>query len=220
EQAAAKLRARGLDVAVSPATAYSTLGWFEDPVLDTMFSGGASALAGTLFHELAHRRIYVRGDTAFNESYARFVELEGVAAWLTAGGKTGEADAWRRRQRLTDAFLELLTGTRSALGALYAVGGEPAELRLEKAGILEQLQANYRRDFGDPATGNGPWDGFFEPPPNNADLALLAQYEDGRCAFAALFRDRGSDWREFHAAVESIARRDDAARRDWLAQGC
>jgi len=87
ERLAARLAGKGNDVAVSPALAYSTLGWFRDPLLDTMFRYSEEQLAGIVFHELAHQKLYVKGDAAFNESYATFIEEIGVMLWLDSSGK-------------------------------------------------------------------------------------------------------------------------------------
>jgi predicted aminopeptidase len=80
-----RLERKGLDVSVSPAGAYSTLGWFSDPLLDTMLTRSDWQLAAYLFHELAHRKLYVRGDTDFNEAYARHVEQIGAVAGQQQG---------------------------------------------------------------------------------------------------------------------------------------
>ncbi|MDP2119767.1 MAG: aminopeptidase [Hoeflea sp.] len=85
-KAAAALQAQGLDVHVSGVTAYSTLGWTSDPLLSTMFRGGEAQLAALIFHELAHQRVYVKDDSAFNEGFAVAVEVSGVRKWLRAAG--------------------------------------------------------------------------------------------------------------------------------------
>ena len=78
EAEATRLRGQGLDVAVAGVPAYSTLGWFDDPVLNTLLRGPDDWLAGTVFHELAHQQLFAKGDTSFNESFASFVEEEGL----------------------------------------------------------------------------------------------------------------------------------------------
>ena len=87
---------RGYDTTVSPAIAYSTLGWFDDPVLNTVIDFSEPRLAGLIFHELAHQKLYVAGDTAFNESFATAVELAGVEAWLAQRGDAGATREYRR----------------------------------------------------------------------------------------------------------------------------
>src|SRR6185295_6312630 len=77
---AEKLRSAGNDVYVGGVPAYSTLGWFDDPLLSTFIRYPDAQLSRLLFHELAHQVAYSRDDTAFNESFAVAVEEEGVRA--------------------------------------------------------------------------------------------------------------------------------------------
>jgi predicted aminopeptidase len=79
-----ELREEGLDVHIAGVTAYSTLGWSSDPLLSTMFLQDRTYLASLVFHELAHQRVYVNDDTAFNEAFAVAVETTGVKKWLRA----------------------------------------------------------------------------------------------------------------------------------------
>ena len=74
----ALLRQQGLDTYIGGVEAYSTLGWFDDPILSSMLRWDDDQVAATIFHELAHQQLYLPGDTAFNESYATFVEREGL----------------------------------------------------------------------------------------------------------------------------------------------
>jgi predicted aminopeptidase len=79
---AAKLAADGLDVHGGGSTAYSTLGYFDDPVLSTMVAGGEQYVASLLFHELAHQQLYIKGDSEFSEAFAMVVEEVGTERWL------------------------------------------------------------------------------------------------------------------------------------------
>ena len=83
---AALKREQGMDVWVSGVEAYSTLGWFDDPILNSMLHWGDERLATLIFHELAHQRFYVKDDTEFNESFASFVEQEGTRQWRAYQG--------------------------------------------------------------------------------------------------------------------------------------
>lgn len=213
DRLAGRLGERGLDVAVVPATAYSTLGWFDDPLLDTMLRGGELRTAAVLFHELAHRRVYAGGDTAFSESYARFVERVGVTEWLLANGRDAELPRWRAALALADRGEALLLDARTALEALYAQDlGEDA-LRAGKAEVLTRLQASLDREAG----GSQAWIGAA---PNNAHLALAASYASGQCHFAALLRSVNGDMRAFHEQVAAIADGDADERARWLNAPC
>src|SRR5215475_3013258 len=79
---AGKLRKKGYDVYIGGASAYSTLGWFKDPVLNTFIFDPEPDLAETIFHELGHQQVFARGDTDFNEAFATTVGQEGARRWL------------------------------------------------------------------------------------------------------------------------------------------
>ena len=102
ERYADSLRRDGYDVFVSGVLAYSTLGWFDDPVLSTFLQLDNARLSALIFHELAHRMLYVPGDTAFNESFATAVEEEGMRRWAAASRAPGLLAEHERRQKLTE----------------------------------------------------------------------------------------------------------------------
>jgi len=138
-----ELRGEGLDVFVSGVPAYSTLGWFDDPVLNTFINYPEHALSRLIFHELAHQVVYVKGDTGFNESFAAAVETEGVRRWIARNGDdTMRADFERAQQRRTQ-FRELLSKYRERLAALYRLPIAPEEMRVRKAQAFSDLQRDY-----------------------------------------------------------------------------
>ncbi|MGH8246394.1 MAG: aminopeptidase, partial [Gammaproteobacteria bacterium] len=111
---ARELESRGLDVFVGGVVAYSTLGWFADPVLDTMTRRGNLELAKVIFHELAHQRLYIEGETDFNEAFADAVALIGVRLWFS--GRLGpEYEAFQRDQQTEDRFTSLMLDYKSRL---------------------------------------------------------------------------------------------------------
>ena len=81
---AARLKKKGYDVYVAGTTAYSTLGWFKDPILNTFVFQPEGELAETIFHEQGHQRVFAGGDTNFNEAFATTVGQEGARRWLRA----------------------------------------------------------------------------------------------------------------------------------------
>src|SRR5512140_485103 len=121
---AQRLVARGDDVNLGGVAAYSTLGWFDDPVLSTFVRYKESELARLIFHELAHQVVYVKDDTAFNESFAVAVEEEGMQRWLSAQASRPDApqlaEEVARAKRLRADFRSLVRTTRDRLKALYA----------------------------------------------------------------------------------------------------
>jgi predicted aminopeptidase len=199
QAAAQELRGQGLDVFVAGVRAYSTLGWFDDPLLNTI-GDSEDAVAGTIFHELAHQVAFADGDTAFNESYASFVEQEGLRRYLD--GTPALADAARRRLERQAAFVAQMLDGRRRLEAIYAGSAPDGEKRRLKQAELARLG----RDVGLP-----PGDEL-----NNARLLPYGLYQAWVPAFAALFREQGGDWAAFHARVRELAELDEDARRQRL----
>ena len=201
---AATLAAEGYDIHVGGVPAYSTIGWFADPVLNTFIHYPEPELARLLFHELAHQVLYVKDDTVFNESFATVVEQIGLARWLDAYGSDADRQRVRQLQRFRADFRVLITRTRSELAALYAAGGTPQKKRERKAELLAALRRAYEAQRVD-------WDGFagydrwFAQPLGNAHLASVAIYTQRVPAFEALFVQNGRDLQRFYAAVRDLA---------------
>ncbi len=184
ERRATRLAEGGYDVAVFPAVAYSTLGWFADPVINTMLAYDDVWLAGLIFHELAHEKLFVRDDTAFNEAYARLVEREGVRRWLRARGEDKRLAQWEADRQRQQAFTDLLLSSRTELIDLYDSGLPEEELAAEKEAAFERLRERIR-DFARDHETNA-YRGWLERDLNNAHLASVATYEAGVAAFAEL----------------------------------
>lgn len=210
EAFAASLRAAGDDVLVYGVVAYSTLGWFDDPVLNTFIERPEPALAGMLFHELSHQRLYLKGDSPFNEGFAQVLEEAGVERWLQ-GHAPGKLDAWREQRRREREFLALLRSTREQLAILYAGNLPDAEKRAEKQRLFAALRLRYqeqRQAWG----GYAGYDRWFEQDLNNARLLSVGTYHDLAPAFRALLRREGGDVPAFLRAVEALAALDPGAR--------
>lgn len=216
---AAKLRDKGYDVSVSPAAAYSTLGWFDDPLVDSMFGNDETDFAGILFHEMAHQELYLPGDTLFSESYAAFVEETGVRLWLEERGQHAAFDTWLERRAARRRIDALLSDSRQQLADLYGKGGPSAEMRLKKSEILERLCA----DLDAAATsGRGAEAGRKDASCaiNNATLALHRSYRGGHCAFARLYEETGRDMQAFHQRARAVSNGSAAERAAWLERPC
>lgn len=220
EKFAGRLAGEGYDTAVSPAIAYSTLGWFEDPLLDTMFRYSDAQLAAFIFHELAHQALYVRGDTAFSESYASFVEETGVRLWLASTGQTALLEDWRKARRAGQDYDGLLRETQSELEALYASGRPEPEMRMEKSRLFETLRQRYLELV------KTRWDGIAYQGPmepgsmNNADLALTNSYRAGICAFEEIYLEAGRDMARFQELAAARAALGTERRQAWLHSPC
>lgn len=202
---AAGLSAEGYDVFVGGVPAYSTLGYFPDPVLNTFVNYPTPHLARLIFHELAHQVVYVRDDSVFNESFAVAVEQEGMRRWLERYGSeqdrtTSGLIAQRRGQ-----FLTLIETYRGRLDALYRSGLPPAEMRVRKAALFGELGDDYHKlkaSWG----GFAGYDRWFAQKPTNALLASVAIYTQNVPAFEALLAREGGDMNRFYAAVRGLAK--------------
>jgi len=175
EAFAASLQRDGLDIYVAGASAYSTLGYFADPVLNTMLAGGEAYIAGVLFHELAHQKFYLRGDSELNEAFATAVQQYGTNAWLAQNGSTEALAAYRRRLDRQAGFSELIAAQRARLAALYATDATPEQMRAAKAQAFAQMREEYagRKDAWG---GVSDYDNWFSQPLNNAQLASVSTY--------------------------------------------
>ena len=197
------LQQQGFDVVVLGVSAYSTLGAFDDPLLSTFIAWPEAELARVLFHELAHQLVYVKDDSAFNESFAVAVEREGVRRWLSAGGRDGELRRYQEARHREQEFARLLGATRARLATLYATKLAPDQMRARKRAAFAELAADpvYRR-----------FPRRFGEAPNNALLASFATYSQRVPAFERLLAERGGELEKFYAEVRALAALDRAER--------
>lgn len=210
------LALQGYDVYVSGVTAYSTLGWSSDPLLNTMFRDDESHLAGVVFHELAHQKLYFRNDSAFNEAFAVAVERTGIEKWH----RENENSAGLRRyhqsvSRMAD-FLNLIGETRRVLDGVYSGTGDQAQKRKAKERAIKRLQANYQHMREKRWGGYDGYDSWFEGPINNAKIAATAVYSDLVPDFLRLFGKCDADYPRFYRAVALLGSVDKAQRATAL----
>lgn len=198
---AAVQRLQGMDVSIGGVEAYSTLGWFNDPIISSMMGWGDERLATLIFHELAHQRVYVKDDTEFNESFASFVEQEGTRQWRASRGLAPDNGAQVQRR---DQFTQLVLDTRTRLENLYALPLPVDQMRQRKAAEFERLRSEYRRLRDREWAGDRRYDAWVNAPMNNARLLPFGLYDQWVPGFAALFRQEGGDWVRFYAEVERL----------------
>jgi predicted aminopeptidase len=218
ERLAADLRQEGYDAHVGGVAAYSTLGWFDDPVLNTFLRHGTQEVARTVFHELAHQLIFVKDDSAFNESFATAVENEGMRRWMAspaaAAGQRADYEAQRARRT---GFAKLMHDYRKKFEALYASPGADATRRQAKAELLEAL----RRDYAALRAGPGGRPGDDKLPAadfNNARLAAFSLYNELVPAFEILLAQENHELPRFYRRVAELAALDKPARCAALAR--
>ncbi len=213
---AQELRGQGYEVRVSGVPAYSTLGWFNDPVLSTFIAYPEAEVARMLFHELAHQVAYAPGDTPFNESFATTVESIGVEQWLDKHGNPDSRERYRQfRQRKRD-FIDLLTQHRQRLEEVFATDISDDEKRNQKALVITSLKQAYHQIRDEKWGGYSGYDQWFNEPITNAHFVLVATYEELVPAFQALHAKSGS-MKKFYANVQAMAKQDKARRRERLA---
>ncbi len=209
-----ELHRDGWETFVAGIPAYSTLGYFDDPLLNTFIYLPRAEVARMIFHELAHQILFVRGDTPFNESFAVTVETVGVRRWLAshpdAAVEYERYDAHRRQ------FRRLVDGYRKRLEALYGGGGTDAE----KARQKDILFAGMRADYDALKAGWGGYNGFdrwFESDLNNAKIGAFSTYNQWVPAFMALLAQEQDDLPTFYKAVKALSKRPEAERNTELA---
>jgi predicted aminopeptidase len=211
QRLAAELRKQGYDAYTGGVPAYSTLGWFKDPVLNTFIRYPDAEIARLIFHELAHQLAYAQGDTTFNESFAVAVEEEGVQRWLTAHGTPEQKTGFDQAQVHRGAFMDIVAQYRARLAQLYSQNLSPAEMRAQKAQAFAQMRADYVQ-LKQGWNGFSGYDWWFSQPLNNAQLASVAIYTQLVPAFQTLLRENGGDLLRFYAEVKRLAALSPVAR--------
>jgi len=216
---AGKLEKKGLEVYVEGVEAYSTLGWFKDPLLNTFIADPAPELAELLFHELAHQRVFISGDTDFNEAFATTVGEEGVRRWLQAKGDSVTYQKYAAGLQRNEQFVQLVMNARQQLKSLYGdkssadcpdpkctrTAEQAARLRQQKELLIAQLRERYAKlkaEWG----GLTSYDHWFAKSLNNAQLNTVAAYYDLVPGFRALLQQQGGDLEKFYQAVRGLGK--------------
>ena len=212
------LQSKGFDVSVGGVAAYSTLGHFDDPILNTMIGWNDVELAAIIFHELTHQMIYIANDADFNEALATTVEDEGVRRWLQSLGRSGELERYELEEKRSLEVVALLSRTREDLRVLYGSGLDPALMRERKAAVLAALRESYARlvqGWGP----HPPFESWFEKGEiNNAYLASIATYYDCVPGFRRELAAVGGDLDAFYRRVRELAKLEQE-KRDALVCG-
>jgi predicted aminopeptidase len=223
----AALAKEGYDVFVGGVEAYSTLGWFRDPVLNTFIQHSPADVAEIIFHELSHQRVFASGDTDFNEAFATAVAEEGVRRWLQAISTTNALQEYLASQQRNEQFVRIVEDAREQLKKVY---GEPGEAkgapvvasdaikREQKEHVIAELKSRYaalKADWG----GSSEFDGWFARPVNNAQLNTIATYYDLVPAFRRLLQAHHGNLEEFFQACDRLAKLKDKDARHRALKG-
>ncbi|MEX2365570.1 MAG: aminopeptidase [Pseudohongiellaceae bacterium] len=218
---AAGLADENHDTYVAGVAAYSTLGWFSDPVLSTVINREDYQLASLIFHELAHQLLYIPGDTAFNESFATALAQEGLKRWLEHCGLDTDASTailervqadYDRRQE----FVSLVQETATELEQLYRSDKPAPEMRKAKQAVLDRLRSRYQQ-VKSAWGGYDGYDNWFSGDINNARINTVSTYFSLVPAFNALLAEEQGDLPAFYARVRQLQEMDKAQRQAFLA---
>lgn len=213
ERYQARLDRRGFDTQIVGAGAYSTLGFFADPVLSTMIGGSEEAVAATLFHELAHQKLYIKGDSGLSEAFASAVEEYGTQRWLVAQGNQQALERYRLRVAYRAGFGRLVANQQERLRAIFVRRDPPEAKRAAKAEAYRVMRQEYealKEQWG----GVTLYDPWFAQPLNNATLAAVATYQRWLPALRWRIEEVGLE--SFYDEVETLAALEAVERRAWL----
>lgn len=199
---AQELRQAGFDVAISGAWAYSTLGWFSDPLLNTIMRHDEADVIGTMFHELAHQTVYVDDDSSFNEAFATAVEQEGVRRWYKQNGQLDNYETYMQRKQQRNEIVTMLKDTRTQLRDLFAKELNAEQMQHEKQKLFAEMKKNYHR-WREQHSYAG-YDHWMEQELNNAHLALIATYMDKVPAFLELLATLNGDLPRFYQEAKRL----------------
>jgi len=216
---AAELRAQGYDVYVGGVPAYSTLGWFSDPLLSTFIGWPETEFARLLFHELTHQVAYVKDDPEFNESFATAVEEAGVERWMAQPGKANLREGFQRAQQMREDFRALVLDFRRQLDTLYASDLSAADKLARKSELIAAMGERYRQIKAERWGGYAGYDRWFAQPINNALLASVGVYTGKVPAFRQVLAACGDALPRFYKGVKQIASQPRGVREQSLAAG-
>lgn len=224
---AERLEGRGLDTSLRPASAFSTLGWFDDPLLSTTLRADSLRLVDTVIHELLHNSYYATGETIFNESFANFVGARGAEWFFRARGDTARAAEVARRwgdERLLGAFWSWSHAQLDSAFAAHDGDDDDEAARRARLRARDTVYARMRRRLVEqvaPQLGVGDTAALTTARFNNATILARRIYRTDLPLFDAVYAREGGDLRRTIARVRELtdARRDDdpfEVLRDWV----
>ena len=222
QEEARELAAQNYDVLVSPSVAYSTLGWFDDPLLNTMLRYNDDQLAELIFHELAHQKVFIKGSTSFNEAFAETVANAGVTRWLSIQNDPTVLQDWRARRAVRQQINGLILKTRESLQRHYKSTIDEEERLIGKQQLILKLRKKYLDLLHAETQGSSryqalhAWREWFAQPLNNANFVLFSVYQQGVGQFEKLLECVDNNLPDFYTAVEEMGEWDAKKRQQWL----
>jgi predicted aminopeptidase len=198
---AKKLKARGYDVMVAGVGAYSTLGFFADPLTSAMFDRDDATLAELIFHELSHQKIYIKNNTRFNEAFATVVGEQGALLWLQKTQRNMLLNSYKARLLVQLDFINLVVNTKNELESLYKSSLPDKIKRQKKQMIFELMRSEYEELKTIKWNGKAWYKHWFAKPLNNARLVSVVTYYDLVPSFVKLFEACDKDFSRFYKQV-------------------
>lgn len=214
QRASERFQAQGLTTFIGEVPAYSTLGWFNDPLLSSFIFWPDAELVALLAHEVSHSKLWVNSDVAFNEAFASFVGSQAAWIWLQRRDQS-ELLAYQARQQAWVGLRRLLLQLRQRLQTIYRQPVSDAAKLAQQEQAYAALRSCYQLQRVQ--LGDGRYDRYVAKL-NNAVLAALATYDNFRPAFAQLYSQAQERWPEFYAAAENLKTLDIEARHEQLQQ--
>lgn len=199
QEEVARLEADGYETWLGGVDAFSTLGWFRDPVLDTFVDRDEVDYAETIFHELVHRKHYIPGTTDENEALAEAVAREGMRRWFKHTGRPQLARKYDERLRKIGQAREAIVSTADRLRAVYESDRSDGEKRAAKKRELARLNRRLRELRTEWGRGLTSW---IDGPVNNARLNSFTTYEERVPHYAGMIDACGGDFARFWEEVE------------------
>ena len=209
------LEAQGYDVFVGGVTAYSTLGWFNDPVLNTMLNRDNNYLASVIFHELSHQKLYLKNDTAFNEAFAEMVAQTGVQYWLDLHGTATSRQNFLDKRSDETAFVNLILKYKEKLEMTYNSEISTNEKRANKKFLLNQIAEEYENQY-ETGGNTGRYVTWLSSGLNNAKLTTVITYQDYVSGFLTIFNHEYRNYQKFYESVEKLSKCDKFRRKSIL----
>lgn len=209
------LEAQGHDVFVGGVTAYSTLGWFNDPVLNTMLNRDNNYLASVIFHELSHQKLYLKNDTAFNEAFAEMVAQTGVQYWLNLHGTAASRQKFLDKRSDETSFVNLILKYKEKLEMTYNSEISTDEKRANKKFLLNQLAEEYKNQY-ETGGNSGRYITWLSSGLNNAKLTSVITYQDYVSGFLTIFNHEHGNYQKFYGSVEKLSKCDKFRRKSIL----
>jgi len=209
---AKKLSKQGYDIYTGRVAAYSTLGWFDDPILNTVMGWPEYQLIGLIFHELAHHRLYIEDDTVFNESFASAVEQSGIELWYSRQARHDQVRIYLERKDSRKLVMDIIFRTRDELAELYRQELPVEDARQKKDQLMRQAKKEYEQ-LGEQVTSSSGFNRWFAGELNNAKLGSVAAYNNYKDAFLAILASHDHDYAKFYSEVEALGKLDRAERK-------